>query len=130
MLRAATSTCGAGGLTFALTVTWLEMSWYNATLAPAETRNANIRTDSKRLFMYIYQLQKLQKRGHVDNMPLLKGLTNSYLAASGLRQVVAGGSPNPTDGTPGTQEKRCRRKGDESEQQGVFNEVLPLFFMQ
>jgi hypothetical protein len=88
----------------------LEMSWYKATLAPAETRNAKIRTDSKRLFMYIYQLQKI---GHALDMPFQKGLLAGGAGSAG--QIGLGVSPNRLDVAARTDEQCGGGKRDECE---------------
>jgi hypothetical protein len=48
------------------------------------------------------------------------------LTGGGARQITAGCAPDIADGSAGTDEQSCGRERDESEQQGVFDEILPL----
>jgi hypothetical protein len=59
---------------------------------------------------------------------LRKKFQRLFLAGSRVRQISAGGAPDVTDGSTGTNEKGGRCESDESQKQSVLDQILALFF--
>jgi len=70
------------------------------------------------------------RRPHPDTRLARPGRVLAAGGGHGVRQLVAGGVPDRADAAALLDEKSGRGQRHESHQEGVFNQILPLFVSQ